>query len=87
MKELVCTLTSKGQVTLPKDLRKTLALNTGDKIKFEIKSLKGAFITKQAKSGSASGILKHLAPKSAIRVEEMNAVIAEHVGEKFLKNA
>jgi antitoxin PrlF len=36
MKEIVSTITSKGQVTLPAAVRKHLGLGTGDKVSFVI---------------------------------------------------
>ena len=36
MKEIVSTMTSKGQVTIPAEVRKQLGIATGDKITFVI---------------------------------------------------
>lgn len=36
MKEIVATLTSKGQVTIPAEVRQRLGLKSGDKLAFEI---------------------------------------------------
>lgn len=36
MKEIVSTITSKGQVTIPAEIRRHLALRTRDKLVFEI---------------------------------------------------
>ncbi len=34
MKEIVSTITSKGQVTIPREVRRHLGLQTGDKLSF-----------------------------------------------------
>ena len=36
MKEILATITSKGQVTLPAEVRKILGLKSGDKIAFTV---------------------------------------------------
>jgi AbrB family looped-hinge helix DNA binding protein len=36
MKEIIATLSSKGQVTIPAEVRKRLGLTSGDKLVFEI---------------------------------------------------
>lgn len=36
MKEIISTVTSKGQVTIPAEVRKYLGLNTNDKVAFVI---------------------------------------------------
>lgn len=36
MKEIISTMTSKGQVTLPAEIRKRLGLTAGDKLSFVI---------------------------------------------------
>lgn len=36
MKEVVATITSKGQVTIPIEVRQTLGLHTGDKVAFTV---------------------------------------------------
>lgn len=37
MKEIISTITSKGQVTIPAPIRRTLGLKQGDKVAFVIK--------------------------------------------------
>jgi antitoxin PrlF len=70
------TLTSKSQITMPKAVRDTLGLGTGDKVRFvparngyrivavrdDLPSLRGMFKGRRAK---------------ALGIDEMNAVIAK----------
>lgn len=68
------TITSKGQITIPKDVRSLCDLRAGDKVDF---------ITHQDGSVSFIPIKKNLVtlkgiidkPSKAVSIEEMNAVI------------
>lgn len=77
------TLTSKGQITLPQQVRKTLGLSVGDKVDFvedaggyrlvplhnDIRKLKGRFAGRV---------------KRSVSLEEMDQAIAEAVAERNL---
>jgi AbrB family looped-hinge helix DNA binding protein len=69
------TLTSKGQITLPKIVRERLGLGAGDKVEF-IETEPGAFRLVAATRDVRT--LKGLIPKPAkpVSIEEMNRVIA-----------
>lgn len=70
------TLTSKGQVTIPKTVRDALGLETGDRIDF-VDTGKGYLIVPAKRDlKSLRGILKGRRRKP-LTIEEMNAVIAE----------
>ena len=74
------TLTSKGQLTLPKALRERLRLEKGDRIDFSVDE-KGRLIgipKRQADLGTAAGALRHLAGKKPITLEEMDEAIRRH---------
>ncbi len=67
------TITSKGQVTIPKEIREKLHLNPGDKLNFELD--KGGTIeirTTQKPILDRAGALSKYAKDKAISVEEMN---------------
>lgn len=73
------TLTTKGQITLPKALRDALHLKTGDKIIFEAVD-DNAYILKARTTDVTT--LKHLVsyqgtPKTLV---EMDAAIADNAG-------
>lgn len=70
------TITSKGQVTIPKSVRDALGLETGDRIDF-VESEEG-FVIVPAKRDlrSLRGVFKGRR-KNALSIEEMNAVISQ----------
>ena len=71
------TLTSKGQVTLPKAVRERLRLEKGDRIDFSIDD-QGRLIGVPERRGegqTSAGALRHLAKKQPISVEEMDAAV------------
>jgi len=70
------TLTSKGQVTVPVEIREKLNLQTGDKLDFEIEN--GAIRVVPMGKGSLQDFMSILPQATRIvTVEEMNEAIAE----------
>ncbi len=67
------TLSSKGQTTLPKEIRDYLTLQAGDEIEFIILT-NGDVVLRAKSKKSARGVLKKYA-KRTVSVDEMNAVI------------
>jgi AbrB family looped-hinge helix DNA binding protein len=82
MSTLVSTVTQKGQVTIPKDLRDSLHLDTGDKVEF-IRNDRGEIVIKPVtrKVTEVAGILGRYQKSKAISIEEMDRVV-----EQFIKN-
>jgi len=81
--KIVATLTSKGQVTVPKSVRRTLGLTKGDGIEFTVH--KGQVRLRAVKPvRSSSGVLRRFLPPGwvAPTVEEMDQGIARHIAEK-----
>lgn len=77
------TLTSKGQITIPKNVRDTIGLHTGDKIEFVITEKNEVLlrpITKKA--DDVFGVL-HRAGKEPVTIEQMDAAIKTKVRESF----
>ena len=71
----VATLTKKGQVTIPKSVRDTMGLNTGDKLEFTVSDNGGAFFRPVTKKvDEVFGIL-YQAGKKPVSIEEMNAAV------------
>jgi antitoxin PrlF len=78
----VSTLTSKGQTTIPKQVREHLKLNPGDKLDFVIESA-GRVVVRPAKLDvrELKGLLKRRDGK-VLSIEEMNAAIARGAAGK-----
>ena len=78
----VATLTSKGQTTIPKQVREYLKLNPGDKLDFVIES-EGRVVIRPAKLDvrELKGLLKRRDGK-VLSIEEMNAAIARGAAGK-----
>ena len=79
---MLATLTSKGQVTLPKELRDRLGLDAGTLLDFEIQaddSIRVRAVKPDARR--IRGLLK--SPHTAVlTVDQMDAGIAEHLKRK-----
>jgi len=73
------TITSKGQVTIPKDVRSRLGIGTGDRVEFvEIKDGVFQIVAATQDVQALKGIV--LKPKKPVTIEEMNQAIAEMGG-------
>lgn len=79
---MLSTLTSKSQITLPKELRLMLQLEPGDKIAFLPLADGQITVAKATKASFASlrGILP--LPQQAHTVEEMNQAVLDAVAER-----
>jgi len=84
MSASVSTITSKGQVTIPKNMRETLHLLSGDKVEF-IKNTNNEIIIKPLtrKASDVSGILNKYKKTDAVSVEDMNQGIKNSLKKKF----
>ena len=68
------TITSKGQITIPKDIRVLLDLQAGDKISFFVNEEGGVnFVPVTQKITTLKGIVAK--PSKPVSIEEMNATI------------
>ena len=76
------TITSKGQITLPKEIREHLHVATGDRLDF-IVAEDGKVMVQPAHSRleALRGIL-HRKGRSAVSIEEMHAAIARVHGRR-----
>lgn len=77
------TLTSKGQVTIPIQVRHALGLEAGDRIEF-VETEKGQFaiIPTNRSVRELDGMFKGRR-KRPVTIEEMNAAIARRASELF----
>ena len=78
------TLTSKGQLTLPKVLRDELNLKPGDKVDF-VRHDDGSFHIKAVNTSARElfGSFAHLYKGSPVSIKEMDEGIDQAMREKF----
>jgi antitoxin PrlF len=71
------TITSKGQVTIPVNVRNELGLATGDRIEFILNEQSGRYEVIPATHSvtALKGIVRK--PAKPVSIEDMNAAIAE----------
>ena len=79
------TITSKGQVTIPKKIRDQLHLKSGDTIHFEVDSESSVRIRAEKKDfHEIVGKYKYKSPKpEGLSVEEMKEGVADYLREKY----
>lgn len=77
----VATVTSKGQVTIPKDVREELGIETGSKLRF-VRTPEGDFVIKLMTRSvrRLRGSVAYDGPP--VSVEQMNADIGKAVSEE-----
>ena len=75
----IATVTSKGQVTIPKAVRKKLRLHTGDKLEFIITPQGETLLRPVTKRVDDIFGRLHRAGRKAVSVEEMDAAIQRRV--------
>jgi antitoxin PrlF len=84
------TITSKGQITIPAEIRKKLRLKAGDKISFfEDEPGKYTLVPKTGSIMDMAGILKRLGysrPGPAPTIEEMNEAVLDAVAADYLRS-
>lgn len=79
----LATITTKGQVTIPKSVRDSLMLNTGDKIEFVVTDKREALIRPVSKKvDEVFGILNKPG-RITVSVEEMDATIRQRMKDNF----
>ncbi len=75
------TITSKGQITIPKNIRALLGLQCGDKISFVVNE-QGAvnFVPVTKSIITLKGIVTK--PKKPVSIEDMNATVRARAGRR-----
>lgn len=80
----VTTMTSKGQVTIPKDIRDSLHLNTGDKIEFILTRTNEVILRPVTKKvDDVFGLLANYKKVEPISIEEMDEIVKQKKRESF----
>ncbi|MGH2531474.1 MAG: AbrB/MazE/SpoVT family DNA-binding domain-containing protein [Thermomicrobiales bacterium] len=79
MKEIISTITSKGQVTIPSEVRKELGIGTRDKIAFVIDE--GAVHLRPVKYATLESVFGSIPPLDRPTTADLDAEIDEAKGE------
>jgi AbrB family looped-hinge helix DNA binding protein len=79
----LATITSKGQVTIPKDIRESLKLHAGDKIEILVTANGEAIIRPVSKKVDEMFCKLHKPGRKAVSVDSMNNAIQERMKDKF----
>ncbi len=85
METLQAKVTSKGQVTLPKKLRDSLSIRTGDHIEFSLEEPDLIFLRKTSAPGSSAGCGRKFLEqgRKPVRLKDMENAVAEAAAERF----
>ncbi len=76
---VTATVTSKGQVTIPKEVRDSLHLQTGDKIAFVLQDRDEAVLKRMSKSVDEVFGRLHSSGQPVRSISEMNQAIARRM--------
>ena len=79
----LATLTTKGQVTIPKIIRESLKLNTGDKIEIIVTEKREAIIRPVAKKVEDIFCKLHKPGRKAVSLEAMDDAIRNRMRDNF----
>lgn len=79
----IATLTTKGQVTIPKKIRETLKLHTGDKIEIIATEKREAIIRPISKKVDEIFCKLHRPGRKAVTLEAMDDAIRNRMKDKF----
>ena len=72
------TLTRKGQVTIPADVRRRLGLHPGDRVAFGVDGDEVQLVRRENRVEAAFGICK---PDRTVSLERMEQVIKDRAGK------
>jgi antitoxin PrlF len=79
----LATLTTKGQVTIPKKIRESLKLHTGDKIEIIVTEKREAIIRPISKKVDDIFCKLHKPGRKAVTLEAIDDVIRNRMKDKF----
>jgi len=79
----LATLTTKGQVTIPKKIRELLKLHTGDKIEIIVTEKREAIIRPISKKVDEVFCKLQQSGRKTVSIEAMNDAIRKRMKDKF----
>ena len=77
------TLTTKGQVTIPKEVREHLGIDTGDRLSFVVQEDGSVVVTPLTRQVRELGGLLRRAGRRAVSINQMDVGIARRLHAKF----
>lgn len=77
------TLTTKGQITIPKEVRKHLGVETGDRLSFVVQDDGSVIVTPITRHVRELGGLLHRPGQQAVSIRAMDEGIARRMRTKF----
>lgn len=79
------TLTSKGQITLPKSIRERLALKVGDRLRVSTDRHGRVTLVRERApaAGDLYGVLQRLAPATPVSIDAMRVAVRQRAGRDF----
>lgn len=81
----IATMTSKGQFTMPKEVRDDLGLSPGDKVLFVVlPGRRAAIVPRNRRLSALAGVL-HDPNRTTITIDEMNDAIADGAAESGMR--
>jgi len=84
-KRLLGTMTSKGQTTVPKEVREVLGLSEGAQVEWKLEDGKATVTPRIRRAVDLAGALGKPPNGAHLAVEQMDDAVAEAVVERFLK--
>jgi len=79
----LATLTSKGQLTIPKEIRDSLNLHSGDKIEIVVTGKMEATIKPVSKKVDDIFCKLHKLDRQPVSISTINKAIADRIKDKF----
>lgn len=79
----LATLTTKGQLTIPKKIRESLKLHSGDKIEIVVTGNMEAVIRPVSKKVDDIFYKLHQSNRKSVTIESMNNAIRNRMKDKF----
>lgn len=83
MKELLSTVTTKGQVTIPVEIRRRLGVSARDKVAFVLDDDQVRLVRKGSVVARTAGILK--TPQSPLTAEELREAAERAIAEDVIE--
>ena len=79
----LATITTKGQLTIPKTIRESLQLHSGDKVEIIVTDTKEAIMRPISKKVDDLFRKLHKPGRKSVTLEEMDEAVARKMKEKF----